>query len=196
MEIFNKKILLNSHSPRRKQILESMGLDVKTVSSDCEETYPDNIPPEEVAVYLATKKCRAYKGDILPDEVLVSADTIVINGNSILGKPKNRQQALEMLKSLSGNTHKVITGCCLQSQNTLKSFYETTEVIFGELDDEEIVYYTDKYSPYDKAGAYGVQEWIGMTGIKGLKGDYYNVMGLPANKLWQQLKDLDGCYNE
>ncbi|MBR1775294.1 MAG: septum formation protein Maf [Bacteroidales bacterium] len=190
MEIFNKKILLNSRSPRRKQILTQLGFDVQTVVSHCEETYSPNLSPEEVAVYLATKKGQAYSGKIAENEVLVSADTIVVAGNTILGKPKDENDAFNMLKNLSNSAHKVITGCFIKDNSSFKQFFETTQVVFSALTDEEIRYYISKYSPLDKAGAYGIQEWVGMIGISEIKGDYYNVMGLPAHKLWQHLHAL------
>lgn len=189
MESLTKTILLNSHSPRRKQILEQMGLEVEVVSSLCQETFSNNLLPEQVALYLATKKSEAYKGEIQQDQILLSADTIVVLDNQILGKPKDETKAKEMLKSLSNREHKVITGCYMKSKNKGVGFFETTQVLFDSLTDEEIDYYVSTKRPLDKAGSYGIQEWIGMIGIKAIKGDYYNVMGLPSNRVWQEIKN-------
>ncbi|MBR1626108.1 MAG: septum formation protein Maf [Bacteroidales bacterium] len=190
MEIFNKTVLLNSHSPRRKQILEEMGFNIKLVSSVCEETFPQNLPLEQVAAFLAKKKNDAYSHIIKDNEILISADTVVIADNTILGKPKDEKDAFFMLKNLSGKEHTVVTGCCLRTRNNEDCFFESTQVRFSLLSDDEIRYYIKKKHPLDKAGAYGIQEWIGMTGICEIKGDYYNVMGLPACKLWQRIKNL------
>ncbi len=189
MESLTKTILLNSHSPRRKQILEQMGLDVQVVSSLCQETFSNNLSPEQVALYLATKKSEAYKEEILPNQILLSADTIVVLDNQILGKPQNEDIAKEMLKNLSNREHKVITGCFMRSSNKEIGFCETTQVFFDSLTEEEIEYYVSHKRPFDKAGAYGIQEWIGMIGIKSIKGDYYNVMGLPSNRVWHEIKN-------
>lgn len=189
MESLTKTILLNSHSPRRKQILEQMGLEVEVVSSLCQETFSNNLLPEQVALYLATKKSEAYKGEIQQDQILLSADTIVVLDNQILGKPKDENKAKEMLHNLSNREHKVITGCYMKSKNEEVGFFETTQVLFDSLTDEEIDYYVSTKRPLDKAGSYGIQEWIGMIGIKAIKGDYYNVMGLPSNRVWQEIKN-------
>lgn len=189
MESLTKTILLNSHSPRRKQILEQMGLEVEVVSSLCQETFSNNLLPEQVALYLATKKSEAYKGEIQQDQILLSADTIVVLDNQILGKPKDETKAKEMLHNLSNREHKVITGCYMKSKNKEVGFFETTQVLFDSLTDEEIDYYVSTKRPLDKAGSYGIQEWIGMIGIKAIKGDYYNVMGLPSNRVWQEIKN-------
>ncbi len=189
MESLTKTILLNSHSPRRKQILEQMGLEVEVVSSLCQETFSNNLLPEQVALYLATKKSEAYKGEIQQDQILLSADTIVVLDNQILGKPKDENKAKEMLHNLSNREHKVITGCYMKSKNKEVGFFETTQVLFDKLTDEEIDYYVSTKRPLDKAGSYGIQEWIGMIGIKAIKGDYYNVMGLPSNRVWQEIKN-------
>lgn len=190
MEVFNKKILLNSHSPRRKQILEDMGFQIKVVSSNSEESYPKNLSPEQVAMFLARKKGEAYTGEIENNEVLLSADTIVVLDNTILGKPNSETDAISILKNLENREHRVITGCYLKTNLLSDNFFEETDVVFAPLTEEEISYYVHKKQPLDKAGAYGIQEWIGMVGIKQIKGDYYNVMGLPACKLWQRLKLL------
>lgn len=190
MEVFNKRILLNSHSPRRKQILEDMGFQIKIVSSDCEELYPKNLSPEQVAMFLAKKKGESYTGKIESNEILLSADTIVVLDNTVLGKPNSEKDAISMLKNLGNREHKVITGCYLKTNQLHDNFFEETNVIFAPLTEEEICYYVREKQPLDKAGAYGIQEWIGMVGIKAIKGDYYNVMGLPSCKLWQRLKLL------
>lgn len=191
MEIFNKTILLNSHSPRRKQILEQMGFTIKVVSCECDEVYPEELPAKEVALYLARKKGEAYQGCIVEDQILVSADTVVVFDDCIFGKPQDEKDALQMLKKLSDRRHKVITGCYLKSNTSTDCFFEMTEVRFASISEEEISYYIHNKRPFDKAGAYGIQEWIGLVGVREIKGDYYNVMGLPACKMWQHLKDLD-----
>ncbi len=190
MEVLNKKILLNSHSPRRRQILQQMGFDVTVVTCECEETYPKNLSASEVAMFLSQKKAAAFNGKIHNNEILISADTIVVLKDKILGKPKDRNDAESILNDLSNQEHKVITGCCIRTAEKNIVFCEQTIVKFAPLNSEEINYYIEKYSPFDKAGAYGVQEWIGMIGIERLQGDYYNVMGLPAHRLWKELKEI------
>ena len=188
-DIFGKKrLLLASGSPRRRELTEQLGMEVvRAHLKDVEETYPDTLSAAEVAPYLSRLKAEAYMGEIAPDEVLLTADTVVVDGDRILGKPRDEGEAHAMLRELSGHTHQVITGVTLASDKVMQTFSEVTEVEFAELTDDEISYYVEKYRPLDKAGAYGIQEWIGYIGIKGIKGDYYNVMGLPLRRVYEHL---------
>lgn len=188
-DIFGKKrLLLASGSPRRRELTEQLGMEVvRAHLKDVEETYPDTLSAAEVAPYLSRLKAEAYMGEIAPDEVLLTADTVVVDGDRILGKPRDEGEAHAMLRELSGHTHQVITGVTLVSDKGMHTFSEVTEVEFAELTDDEISYYVEKYRPLDKAGAYGIQEWIGYIGIKGIKGDYYNVMGLPLRRVYEHL---------
>lgn len=188
-DIFGKKrLLLASGSPRRRELTEQLGMEVvRAHLKDVEETYPDTLSAAEVAPYLSRLKAEAYMGEIAPDEVLLTADTVVVDGDMILGKPRDEGEAHAMLRELSGHTHQVITGVTLASDKVMQTFSEVTEVEFAELTDDEISYYVEKYRPLDKAGAYGIQEWIGYIGIKGIKGDYYNVMGLPLRRVYEHL---------
>ena len=188
-DIFGKKrLLLASGSPRRRELTEQLGMEVvRAHMKDVEETYPDTLSAAEVEPYLSRLKAEAYMGEIAPDEVLLTADTVVVDGDRILGKPRDEGEAHAMLRELSGHTHQVITGVTLASDKGMQTFSEVTEVEFAELTDDEISYYVEKYRPLDKAGAYGIQEWIGYIGIKGIKGDYYNVMGLPLRRVYEHL---------
>ncbi len=189
MIITDYKIVLVSNSPRRRELLSGLDIDYDVrVIDDLDETYPDDLELEDVAEFLAIKKASAYSDSQASDELIVSADTIVLKDNKIYGKPKNREEAIDMLSSLSGGSHFVITGVCLLSTNKQVSFSSVTSVTFGDLQNEEITYYVDKYGPYDKAGAYGIQEWIGFVGVKSIQGSYYNVMGLPINRLFEEIK--------
>lgn len=185
-----KKIILASNSPRRKSILKDAGytfeVRIKTVS----EEYPSSVLPEKVGEYLAQKKASAYLSELFPDEILLTADTTVLIDNMLLEKPRHRTEAYQMLRRLSGRTHLVITGVCLATVQGLEVFSDTTEVTFREMSDEEIYHYIDTYQPYDKAGAYGAQEGIGLTCITHLKGSYFNVMGLPIHLVYERLKKL------
>ncbi len=181
------KILLGSQSPRRKELLKKMDMDFKTVSIKADEFYPDVLPATEVPEYLALKKSLAYK-KLKNNELLITADTIVVLDGIILEKPRNKTAAKKMLKALSGQKHEVITGVCLRTKNDILTFAESSEVYFKKLKNKDIKYYVDKYKPFDKAGAYGIQEWIGLTGINKIKGSYYNIMGLPTVKLRDYIK--------
>lgn len=190
-DLLSTKIILASKSPRRKQLLEQMGFEVVVDSVDIEETFPPNLDIEDVAEYLAIKKSKNYKKDVAEKSILVTSDTIVVVDNIILGKPKNVQEAKEFLRLLSSKTHKVITGCCLKTHNNkIKYFSEQTVVKFKELTEEEIDFYVNKYKPFDKAGAYGIQEWIGAIGIENIQGDYYNVVGFPCYKFFELAKEI------
>lgn len=186
-----KQIMLASHSPRRRELLGMLGIDFTIAESiEVDESYPDTLPAESVAEYLSAKKGEAYQESMTPDTVLITADTVVIVDEEILGKPDSKENAREMLRKLSGRSHKVVTGVTISTASEKRSFSSVTKVTFDDLTDEEIGYYIEKYRPYDKAGAYGIQEWIGAVGIKGIEGSYYNVMGLPVHQLYKQLMTL------
>ena len=191
------KSLLASKSPRRRELLSQLGCEVEFVSIDVDEHIGTPLPPADVAEHLARRKAAAYTGTLAKDEVLVTADTVVVLGNEVLGKPANRDEAIAMLHELSGRKHTVYTGVCLRTSwddgfplcnDNLVSFTEATDVFFNKLSDEDITYYVDTYRPFDKAGAYGIQEWIGMVGISRIDGCYYNVVGLPVARLWRTLQ--------
>lgn len=182
------KLLLASKSPRRRQLLAQTGFEVECVSVDVDEHIVSPLPPSEVAEHLARRKAAAFpKEKIGKDCVLVTADTTVVLDGRVLGKPSDRNEAVAMLRSLSGREHMVYTGVCLRSQDDEVSFTESTAVFFRRLTDEEIAHYVDNYRPYDKAGAYGIQEWLGMVGVERIEGCYYNVMGLPVARLYEAL---------
>ena len=182
------KLVLASHSPRRKELLAGLGMPFEVrVLQDIDEDYPDNLPVNEVARYIAKEKADAYRRIVAPDELIITADTVVIVGDEILGKPVDEADAIRMLRLLSGRTHQVTTGVCLLTAGKERCFDVTTDVTFKTLSDEEIHYYVDHYRPFDKAGAYGIQEWIGYIGVTGLHGSYYNVMGLPVQRIYQEL---------
>ena len=186
-----KRLLLASASPRRRELLGSLGFDVEIVRlKDVDESYPLDLPPEEVSPYISRKKALAYGHDFAHGDVLVTADTVVINNGRVLGKPADAAEAADMLAALSGHTHRVVTGVTLTTPRETVTFSETTEVDFAALSADEIDFYVENYSPLDKAGAYGIQEWIGYIGITGIRGDYYNVMGLPLRHLYEALKAL------
>ncbi|MDE7473911.1 MAG: Maf-like protein [Muribaculaceae bacterium] len=187
--IQGKRLLLASASPRRRELLSSLDSDVEIVKlKEVDENYPASLPALEVAHYVACLKRDAYKTSQLADnEILVTADTVVVLDGKVLGKPHSTAEAYSMLRDMSGKTHTVVTGVTLSSNTKTVSFATTTEVTFDNLTDDQINYYIDKYAPMDKAGAYGIQEWIGYIGIKGINGCYYNVMGLPLHDLYQHL---------
>lgn len=181
------QLILASQSPRRHQMLKELGLDFKIQTKDVEEIYPDHLKGEEIPVYLAKLKAEAFVLDLNEKELVITADTIVCVDDMVLGKPKDREEAVNMLKTLSGRSHQVISGVCLKSKEKEASFSTTTHVHFKELSLDEIDYYIDHYKPFDKAGAYGIQEWIGFVGIDGIEGSYFNVVGLPIQRLYQEL---------
>lgn len=182
------RIVLASNSPRRRELLAGLGLPFEVrVLQDIDESYPHDLPVSEVALYIAGKKADAYRSVIQPDELIITADTVVIVGDEILGKPVDEADAIRMLHELSGRTHQVTTGVCLLTSTQERRFAVTTDVTFKTLTDEEIHYYVDHYKPFDKAGAYGIQEWIGYIGVTGLNGSYYNVMGLPVQRIYNEL---------
>lgn len=183
------KLILASNSPRRKELLAGLGVDfsVKTLE-DIDESYPTELPITEVAEFLAKQKADAHRNLISEDELVLTADTIVCVRNKVLGKPANRAEALSMLDFLSGRSHFVYTGVCLTSSKVQHSFTAKTKVFFSDLSSTEKNFYVDTYKPFDKAGAYGVQEWIGYIGVERIEGSYYNVMGLPVHKLYNALR--------
>lgn len=192
LENLNKyKIILASNSPRRKELLSGLGVDyeVKTLP-DVDESYPDGLSGEEIAKHIARGKAEAYRSLIQADELVITADTIVWLDGIVMGKPKDEEEAKDMLMRLSGKTHQVITGVCLTTASTQKTFATVTDVTFATLTDEEVDYYVTRYQPMDKAGSYGVQEWIGFVGVENLSGSYFNVMGLPIQRLYTELKKL------
>jgi len=166
-----------------------MDIDFRIVLKDVDESYPDGLSPEEIAVYIAEKKARAFDESVT-DEVVLTADTIVAVDGQILGKPENSEHAVQMLHTLSGKVHRVVTGVCILYKQKYNLFHDVSEVFFRTLTDEEIRFYVEKYQPLDKAGAYGIQEWVGLAGIQRINGSYTNVVGLPTEKLYQQLKRL------
>ena len=179
-------LILSSNSPRRKELLAGLDIPFEVrVIEDIDESYPDNLPAGEIAEYIAQKKAAAY--EVGNDEVLITADTIVVLDDQILGKPADAEEAKQMLRSLSGKTHHVITGVCLKSRDQQHHFSVISEVTFKTLAEEEIRYYVETYKPFDKAGAYGIQEWIGYIGVTGLSGSYFNVMGLPVQRIYEEL---------
>jgi septum formation protein len=186
-----KKIILASKSPRRRELLAGLDLDFEVkVIPGIAENYPDCLPSERIPQYIAAEKAEAYKGSIAPDEVVITADTVVILNDEIMGKPKDDAQAREMLHKLSGKTHQVTTGVCLTTVSSQKQFHVTSHVTFKLLSDDEIDYYVSHYHPLDKAGAYGIQEWIGYVGVTRLEGSFFNVMGLPVQRIWEELKTI------
>ena len=189
MNIQNYHIILGSNSPRRRELLAGLDLDFEVkVIPGLEEHYPATLQPEEIPVFLAQQKAEAYIPTLPEKTLLITADTIVWNRNEVIGKPKNREDAIQMLQSLSGHEHHVVTGVCLTTTEKQKAFSVISAVKFATLTDEEIGYYVDKYQPFDKAGAYGIQEWIGYVGVESINGSFYNVMGVPVQRLYQELK--------
>ena len=183
------KIILASNSPRRKELLGGLGIayEVKTMP-DIDESYPVGLSAEEIPVYIAKSKAEAYRSVMQPDELIITADTIVWLDGIVMGKPKDAEEACNMLRQLSGHTHQVVTGVCLTTLDKQESFATVTDVTFDVLTDEEIDYYVTNYSPMDKAGAYGIQEWIGYVGVRKIEGSYFNVVGLPIQRLYSELK--------
>lgn len=183
------KLILASQSPRRKMLLQGLDLDFEVYVKDgVDESVPDGLDKFQVPVFLAEKKSKVYSDIIKERTILITADTIVWVNNKLLGKPENANHATEMLRELSGVNHEVITGVCISSLKQRVSFYALSEVYFRQLTNEEINYYISRYKPYDKAGSYGIQEWIGYTAIEKIEGSFYNVMGLPVQTLYLRLE--------
>lgn len=188
MKITDYKVLLASNSPRREELLRGIDIDFEIkVLPDIDESYPTDMPNEEVAEYVALKKARSYTNSLKEDELIITADTVVLLDNKIYGKPTNKKEAKEMLQNLSGKTHRVISGVCLTSTAKQTSFSVASDVEFSILTNQEIEYYINRYAPFDKAGSYGVQEWIGYIGVKHISGSYFNIMGLPIQRLYREL---------
>lgn len=185
------KIVLASNSPRRKELLSGLNLEYTVrVLPDIDESYPDTLKGEEIPMYISREKAEAYRNSMAEDELIITADTVVCINEKVLGKPQTLEEAKEMLRELSGKTHQVITGVCLMTRDLQRTFSATTQVTFDVLTEDEIEFYVEKFRPLDKAGAYGVQEWIGFVGVSRLEGSYFNVMGLPVQRLYQELKKL------
>ena len=189
------KIILASNSPRRKELLA--GLDVQfevRIIPGIDESYPETLPTMEIAEYIAQKKAKAYRETMADDELIITADTIVVLDDKVLGKPKDAEEARCMLHALSGKTHQVVTGVVLTTKELQKHFSVVSNVTFKTLSDNEIDYYVDTYKPMDKAGAYGIQEWIGYVGVTRLEGSYFNVMGLPVQRIYEAMKEFSISY--
>ena len=184
----NYNFILGSNSPRRKEILKEIGLEFSIYPSNINENFNKEIELEDIPVFLAEKKANALKNKLKENDILITADTIVIYNNELLSKPENTYQAKEMLEKLSGKSHKVITGVCISSKNIKSIFSCETIVTFNQLNKFEIEFYINKYNPFDKAGSYGIQEWIGLIGVKKIEGSYTNVVGLPASMVYTELK--------
>ena len=182
------KVILASNSPRRKELLAGLGVDyeVRTLP-DGDESYPETLQGADIPLYIAKEKADAYVAMMQPGELMITADTIVWLDGKVLGKPRDREDALQMLRTMSGRTHEVFTGVCITTTDWQRSFTAQTEVRFATLSEEEIAYYVDNFQPMDKAGAYGVQEWIDFIGVENISGSYYNIMGLPVQKLYREL---------
>lgn len=185
------RVVLASNSPRRKELLGGLGInfEVRTLK-DIDESYPDTLKGEEIPMFISGKKAEAYRQTMADDELIITADTIVYDKGQVLGKPKSREEAISMLQQLSGHAHEVITGVSIVTKKKTIQFASTSKVFFSSLTDEEIMYYVDSYQPFDKAGAYGIQEWIGFVGVTRLEGSYFNVMGLPIQRLYTELKNF------
>lgn len=190
LNLENKQIILGSQSPRRSQLLSELGLKFEVVVRETDEVVDALLQPVDVVRAIAEKKAEAFQYDFV-SALIITADTIVVTaGQDILGKPKTKEEAFQVLKMLSANVHEVITAVCILNSGKLTTFSESTEVEFYPLSDDEINFYIDKFEPFDKAGSYGIQEWIGRMGIKSIKGEYTNVVGLPTARLYQELKKL------
>lgn len=183
-----QKIILASKSPRRQELMSLMGLDFTVELKEVDESYPEGLSPAEIAVYIATQKANAFGA--VPGQIVITADTIVAINGEILGKPKDRAQAQEMLQKLSGSTHEVYTGVSIISEKGLQSFYDLTKVYCRQTTSEEIDFYIDNFEPFDKAGSYGIQDWYGVAAVERIEGSYTNVMGLPTEKLYRELLGL------
>ena len=186
----NHRIILASGSPRRQQFFKDLDLDFEIRLKDIEEIYPDALKAEEITNFLAELKANAFEGELNANEILVTSDTIVWHKNNALGKPKDYEDAFQILKSLSDDTHEVITSVCFKTVEKTTTFHEVTKVTFNALSAESIHYYLENYKPFDKAGAYGIQEWIGFIGVSKIEGSYANVMGMPTDKVYEYLLKL------
>ena len=188
MELFKQKLILGSSSPRRQQLLKDAGFTFKTVSINADESFSSNLKAQEIPLYLAEKKAKHYPDNLNDDEILITSDTVVWVDGVVLNKPENEFEAKQMLQFLSGKMHQVFTGVCITSNKKQISFYDETKVFFKPLTEEEIIFYIKNYKPFDKAGSYGAQDWLGLIGIDRIEGSYFNVMGLPVHKLYEELQ--------
>lgn len=187
----NIEIILASGSPRRRELMAGMGLPFRVAKSYAiDEVYPADLPPHEVPLFLAELKSKAYPTALADNQILITADTVVVHDAHVIGKPKDREEAVEILSVLSGSTHEVTTGLMIRNRSAQKALSETAKVTFGNLTPEEIGFYVDLFRPYDKAGSYGIQEWIGYIGIERIEGSFYNVMGLPTRLLYTGLNEF------
>jgi septum formation protein len=186
----NFKIILASRSPRRQQLLSELGLDFDVSVREFDETYPEGLNGREIAEFISVSKARSFEGQVKGNEIVITADTIVWCNDKVLGKPKDDADAVYMLSQISGNTHEVITGVTLLSADKEKTFSVSSKVTFDKLSMEEIRYYIDNFQPFDKAGAYGIQEWIGLAACSSIEGSYFNVVGLPVRTLYRELKEF------
>jgi septum formation protein len=186
----NYRIILASRSPRRQQLLKELGFTFDIVIREFEESFPEGLNGEEIARYVAHSKAASFRDEIADNEIIITADTIVWCNNQVLGKPIDIQDAVRILKKISGNTHEVITGVSVFSKKKEVTFSDSTKVTFEVLSDNDIKYYIDKYKPYDKAGAYGIQEWIGLIACSKIEGSYFNVVGLPVQRLYKELQEF------
>lgn len=188
LDLKGYKLILASQSPRRRELLKGLDVEFSTCTVDADESFPARLKGADAVQYICKAKANAYKPQLAENTIAITADTVVILDDKIIGKPKSHEEAFSMIRSLSGRVHEVITAVCIFSKEKCKEFYASTEVHFSEIADEEIEYYINKYKPFDKAGSYGVQEWIGYIGIEKIVGSYFNVMGLPVKRLYDELK--------
>jgi len=186
----NYNYILASKSPRRQELLHSLGINFEVITNDVEENYPDNLTKEEIPVFLAELKAKHFKNRLKENDLLITADTIVWLNGEVIGKPENKNEAVKTLQKLSAQEHQVISGVCLTSIHKQKSFFSISNVRFKELSLSEIEYYVSEFNPIDKAGAYGIQEWIGYIGITHIEGSFYNVMGLPVQQLYSEIQNF------
>jgi septum formation protein len=182
-----KKLILASNSPRRKQLLAEAGFEFSVEALPTDESFPDTLPTEEVAAYISREKAEAFRG-IRPEHIILTADTVVIADHQILAKPSDQSDAFRMLRVLSGRSHEVVTAVSILSDDSIQTVSDSATVYFRELADSEITYYIEQYKPFDKAGSYGIQEWIGMVGIEKIEGSFYTIMGLPVHIVYQLLR--------
>ena len=187
------KIILASASLRRQELLKELGAEFEVIVKPVDESFPDNLKGKEIAEYVAISKAKMFEGAMKANELVIAADTIVALDDKILGKPSDEEDAIRMLKDISGKTHEVVTGVAILFNGKLITFTDTTQVTFREMTEEELIYYVEQYSPYDKAGAYGIQEWIGLAACTRIEGSFYNVMGLPVEKLYSVLNNIFVC---
>lgn len=185
------RIILASQSPRRRELLGGLGIEFSVeAAKDSDESYPEDLPHDAIPAFLARRKSETFQRQLSQNEILITADTLVFLDEKVLGKPESREEAFEMLRLLSGRKHHVLTGVCLRTREKTVSLTDTTEVVFEEMSDDEINYYIDNYKPFDKAGSYGIQDWVGLSSISSINGSYFNVMGLPVHQVYQALKAI------